>query len=80
MVRDYAEDLRNLLTGSSITEQRGFLRSFVDKIEVYDTEVKMHYTIPVPPDNSREETVGVIPIAPHGKQRGRLSPLCGQNP
>ena len=70
VVRDYAEDLRNLLAESSITEQRGFLRSFVDKIEVDDAEVKMHYTIPVPPDNAREETVGVVPIVHHGKGSG----------
>ena len=66
VVRDYAEDLRNLLAGSSITEQRGFLRSFVEKIEVNDAEVRMFYTIPVPPDSAREEAVGVVPIVHHG--------------
>ncbi len=66
VVRDYAEDLRNLLTKSLITEQRGFLRSFVEKIEVRDAEVKMYYTIPVSPDSAREEAVGVVPIVHHG--------------
>ena len=66
VVRDYAEDLRNLLAESSITEQRGFLRSFVEKIEVSDAELKMYYTIPMPPDSTREETVGVVPIVHHG--------------
>jgi len=70
VVRDYAEDLRNLLAGSSITEQRGFLRSFVEKIEVNDAEVRMFYTIPVPPDSAREEAVGVVPIVHHGWPRG----------
>ena len=66
VVQDYSEDLRNLLAKSSITEQRGFLRSFVEKIEVSDAEVKMYYTIPVPPDSAREEAVGVVPIVHHG--------------
>ena len=66
VVLDYAVDLRNLLAESSIAEQRGFLRSFVEKIEVSDAEVKMYYTIPVPPDSAREEAVGVVPIVHHG--------------
>jgi hypothetical protein len=41
VVQDYAEDLRNLLTESTIIEQRGFLRSFVEKSEVSDAEVKL---------------------------------------
>ena len=66
VVWDYSEDLRNLLAESSTTEQRSFLRSFMEKIEVSDAEVKMYYTIPVPPDSAREETVGVVPIVHHG--------------
>ena len=66
VVLDYAVDLRNLLAESSIAEQRGFLRSFVEKIEVSDAEVKMYYTIPVPPDSAREEAVGVVHIVHHG--------------
>jgi len=66
VVRDYANDLRNFLTKSSITEQRGFLKSFVERIEVDDSEVRMYYTIPIPPDSSTEETVGVLPFVHHG--------------
>jgi uncharacterized protein (DUF362 family) len=60
------DDLRGLLERSSIIEQRGFLKSFVDKIEVGDSEVNMYYTIPMPPSSLPEETVGVIPFAHHG--------------
>jgi len=66
VVRDYAIDLRNLLTKSSITEQRSFLKSFVERIDVDDMEVKVHYTIPMPPYNVAEETVGVLPFVHHG--------------
>ena len=49
VVRDYVDDLRGLLERSSIIEQRGFLKPFVDRIEVGDSELKMYYTIPMPP-------------------------------
>jgi DNA invertase Pin-like site-specific DNA recombinase len=63
VVRDYAGKLRTLLAKSSITEQRSVLRSFCSKIEVDDAEVKMYYTVPVPPT---EEMMGVVPIVHHG--------------
>ncbi len=66
VVQDYADDLRNLLAKSSITEQRSFLKSFVERIDVDDTEVKVYYTIPMPPHNVSEETVGVLPFVHHG--------------
>ena len=66
VVRDYVDDLRGLLERSSIIEQRGFLKSFVDRIEVGDSEVNMYYTIPMPPSSLPEETVGVIPFVHHG--------------
>ena len=66
VVREYVDDLRGLLERSSIIEQRGFLKSFVDKIEVGDSEVNMYYTILMPPSSLLEETVGVIPFVHHG--------------
>ena len=62
VVREYVEDLKTLLEESSIIEQKAFLRSFVDKIEVGNSEVKVVYSIPVPPDKSPSEAVGVLPI------------------
>jgi len=66
VVRFYADDLRNLLAESCITEQRSFLKSFVERIDVNDSEVKVYYTIPMPPSSTPEETVGVIPFVHHG--------------
>jgi DNA invertase Pin-like site-specific DNA recombinase len=66
VVRDYAGKLRTLLAKSSITEQRSVLRSFCNRIEVDDAEVKMYYTVPVPPDSTTDEMVGVVPIVHHG--------------
>jgi hypothetical protein len=66
VVREYVDDLRGLLESSSIIEQRSFLKSFVDRIEVCNSEVNMYYTIPMPSSNLAEETVGVIHFVHHG--------------
>ena len=66
VVQDYANDLRSLLVESCITEQRSFLKSFAERIEVDDSEVKVYYTIPMPPSNLPEETVGISPFVHHG--------------
>ncbi len=66
VVQGYAGGLRNLLATLSITEQRSFLRFFVERIEVDDAEVKMYYTIPVPPRSTTEETVALLPFVHHG--------------
>jgi len=55
-----------LLTKSSITEQRSFLKSFVERIDVDNMELKVYYTIPMPPSNVAEETVEVLPFVHHG--------------
>ena len=46
VVKDYADDLRSLLTKSSITEQRNFFKSFVERIDVDAVEMKVCYAIP----------------------------------
>ncbi len=66
VVLEYVKDLKDLLEKSSIIEQRVFLKSFVDKIEVSDSEVCLYYTIPMPPSSLPDETVGVIPFIHHG--------------
>jgi len=44
VVKAYVEDLRALLEESSIMEQKAFLKSFVQRIEVGDSDVKVIYT------------------------------------
>lgn len=53
-------------TTASIVEQKAFLKSFVEKIEVDSSEVKVIYTIPMLPDNPPTETVGVLPFIHNG--------------
>ena len=66
VVKDYADDLRNLLGKSSIIEQRSFLKSFVERIEVDESEAKVYYTIHIPPYSISEGTVGVLSFVHHG--------------
>jgi len=66
VVQRYTNDLRSLLAESCITEQRSFLKSFVERIDVDDSEVKVYYTIPVPPPSMPQETAGVLPFVHHG--------------
>ena len=70
VVMEYVDDLKDLLEKSSIVEQRVFLKSFVDKIEVGDSEVSLYYTIPMPPSSLSDETVGVLPFIHLGWPRG----------
>ena len=40
IVEDYAEELRNLLSNSSLAEQKAFIRSFVKEVKVTDKKVE----------------------------------------
>ncbi len=66
VVQHYTSDLRSLQVKSSITEQRSFLKSFVEKIEAGEKKVKMYYTIPMSPSSQPEETFGISPFVHHG--------------
>lgn len=66
VVKEYVQDLKKLLEESSIVEQKVFLKSFVDRIEVNDSEARVIYSIPIPPDNVPAETVGVLPFVHNG--------------
>ena len=66
VVQEYVQDLKALLEESSMVEQKVFLKSFVERIEVDDSEMKVVYTIPIPPDNPPTETVGVLPFVHNG--------------
>ena len=55
----YVEDLRSLLSESSLGERRSFVRSFIKKVKVTDNEVLLTYTIPMAPKGITEEEIGV---------------------
>ncbi len=67
VVHEYVQDLRTLLEESSIVSQKVFLRSFVERIDVDDTNAKVIYTMPIPPDAPPPtDTMPVLPIVPDG--------------
>ncbi len=65
----YVNDLRALLEESSIMEQKAFLRSFIQSLEVAETDLTITYTIPIDTLNSGEgvtEDATVLPTIKTG--------------
>ena len=70
----HVKDLRTLLEESSIMEQKAFLRSFIQSLDVAETDLTITYTIPIDtPDNGEgvTENASVPPIIKVGSP-GRI--------
>jgi site-specific DNA recombinase len=79
VVKAYVEDLRALLEESSIMEQKAFLKSFVQRIEVGDSDVKVIYTIPMLPGGPITETLGVLPFVQNWLTKHNFSTPKGRD-
>ena len=66
VVRSYVENLRDVLSDSSLVEQKAFIRSFVKEVRVTGKEVLLIYTMPLPPEGSLQETAGVLDTVHYG--------------
>jgi site-specific DNA recombinase len=66
LVSEYVDDLRNVLTYSSLAEQRSFIRSFVKEVRVTGTDALLTYTMPLPPQGITEERTGVLNTVHYG--------------
>jgi len=64
LVTEYVEDLRNVLSYSSLTDRRAFIRSFVKEVKVTGNEALLIYTMPLRPDGIVQERVGVLNTVP----------------
>ena len=73
-VARYVADLRNLLSESPLAERKSFIKSFVKEVKVIGTQVRLIYTIPMPPKGVSQETVGVPPIVHYGGAEGTRTP------
>ena len=51
MIAAFAEEMREFLLTSELTETRAFLRTFIQRIEVRPGRAVIHYTIPLPEDS-----------------------------
>ena len=79
-IKECAGDLRNLLEEADFIERKGFLRSFVKRIEVNKTEVKIRYKLPALQKETPNKEDEVLPIDTLGGDRGIRTPdLCDAN-
>ncbi len=56
----YVNGLREILGSAEVLQQKAFMRNFIKSIDVSKLEVTIHYTLPMPPRNEYDETVGVL--------------------
>jgi site-specific DNA recombinase len=62
IVQDYVDDLKTLLDSSPIVEQRTFLKTFIEGIEMRENDFTIDFTLPMPPNNLKSEVFGVLPF------------------
>ncbi len=65
-VLSYLENLREILGYGSGTEQKLLLRSFSQSIDKLESEVVLHYSLPLPPVAISENGPGVLDIVQSG--------------
>jgi hypothetical protein len=61
-VLSYVAELRQFLDERGLFERKAFLRSFIEKIRIGDDKITLDYTLPLQPNNSKQETVSVLDI------------------
>ena len=79
-VTQYVNELRDLLTESSIAERKSFIKSFVKEVVVTGDKAELKYTIPLSSDGPLAEDLEVPHIVRFGGDRGIRTPdLCDAN-
>ncbi|MDD5644713.1 MAG: recombinase family protein [bacterium] len=61
-LKDYVQDLADLLSKGSIVEQKSFLRSFIERIVVNHPEAEVFYNIPIINNKGRTSKSEVLPM------------------
>jgi len=75
LIKKHAQDLRQLLVESSLTERKAFLRSYIRRIETEGKQVTIHYKLPLVQDTDGWQDVAVLPIDTSGGPWGTLPEL-----
>jgi site-specific DNA recombinase len=68
-IKEFAAELRNVLSDKCLVEKKAFVRSFVKEVTVTGDEMRLSYTIPLMAEGlekERAELVGVLPILQYG--------------
>lgn len=73
-VTQYVNELRDLLTESSIAERKSFIKSFVKEVVVTGDKAELRYTIPLSNERAMEENLGVPHIVRFGGPEGIRTP------
>ena len=66
LVKQYAQDLKQLLEEAEFSERKSFLRSFVKRIEIKKEQATVHYNLPLPHDGHHSRSKEVLPIVTFG--------------
>jgi site-specific DNA recombinase len=66
LVNEYVADLRNILTYSSLADQKAFIRRFVKEVKITGNDALLTYTMPLPPEGMTEEWAGVLNTVQYG--------------
>jgi hypothetical protein len=69
-VLEYMRDLKSLLSTGTFMEQKGFLRSFIKRIDYEPGQVSINYTVPMPVGDSSETDREVLSIGVGGEPGG----------
>ena len=56
-----------VLTNSSISEQKAFIRSFVKEVRIMGGEALLTYTTPLPPEGVLQEPAAVLDTVHYGR-------------
>jgi hypothetical protein len=59
-VTRYVQDLRNVLSDSSLVERKSFIKSFVKEVRVTGDKALLNYTIPLPLRGLTSEEMTVL--------------------
>jgi len=65
-VKEYVDNLRNVLDDSPLSEKRIFIRSFIKEVKVTGDEAVLTYVIPVLPEHISEKQIGVLSTVRYG--------------
>lgn len=65
-VLHYVDNLRSLLDKGTPGERRMFLRSFIDRIEIYSDEVVVNYHVPLGTEKVEPTRTGALPLVSCG--------------
>jgi len=68
----YVRELREFIDVKGVFDKKSFLSGFIESIEADDNEMKFNYTLLLPPEYKRQETVSVLDIVSPAPPKGTI--------